>query len=208
MKKLSLITSTLLLSTIASVAQVNVVPQIGLTTAYLGKNSYSAGFVGLVPAAAATDLFCITGSNAKLIKVARIRFSGTAGTLISIPVTFVRRNLADTGGTAATTTANPANTVSKRDTTNPTSVATLISYTANPTINDTSPTFISSSQLTLPTTAAGTVIVPLQFDYVDETPALIEQPTLRGPAQQFCINLNATTVTTGVLNGSITWTEE
>ena len=194
-----------------ALAQVNTVPQTGLTTGYLAKNTYTAAFVGLTPASSATDLICISGSATKTIRLQRIRLSGTAGTLISVPVTVLRRASLDSGGTAASTTANPANTIQSMDPTSyPVSAATatVISYTANPTINDTSPTYIDSASITLTGTATSTVIVPATFDFGVYIEDLIAAPTLRGTAQQICVNLNSTSISTGLINGTIVWTEE
>src|SRR5258705_5485634 len=92
-------------------AQVNVVPQVGLTTNYLARQTYSAGFFGLVPAASATDVICLAGSATKTVRLQNIRLSGTAGTLVTTPVQLVRRVTVDPGGTPAATTPNPANTI-------------------------------------------------------------------------------------------------
>lgn len=185
------------------------VPQVGVTWGYVPKQTYSAAFIGLVPAASATDLVCIKGSATKTVVVRSIRLSGTAGTLVTLPVTLLRRASADTGGTAASTTANPANTISKRDTTNATATAVPISYTANPTIGDTSPTYIDSQSLTLNVTGTtAAAVVPLVFDFGKDMVNLNQAPVLRGTAQQLCLNLNAISVSSGVLNGSLTWTEE
>jgi hypothetical protein len=134
--------------------------------------------------------------------------SGTAGTLVSLPVTLIRRVSVATGGTAASTTANPTNTISARDTNNGTATAIPISYTAVPTITDSSPTYLDSAELTLPVTTAGTVSTPLVFDYGRDLHSLVQAPTLRGTAAQLCLNLNTVSVSSGLLNGSITWTEE
>lgn len=208
MKRLLLAGCALIVSMGAASAQVNVVPQVGLVTSYLEKTTYSAGFVGLVPAASATDVICLAGSATKTVTLRSIKLSGTAGTLVSIPVSLTRNAAADSGGTAATTTANPANAITKRDTNNPTATATPISYTANPTINDAAPTIFDSAELTLPTTAAGTVIRPTVFDFSRENIGLLQPPRLRGAAQQICVNLNAVSVSSGLLNGMLEWTEE
>src|SRR5450631_3313744 len=97
----------------AAQAQVNSVPQTGVIRGYQSPTTYSAGFIGLVPAAATTDLLCIAGSATKTVQVQIIKIGGS-GTAISVPVTLVKRVSADTGGTAASTTANPANNISKR----------------------------------------------------------------------------------------------
>lgn len=189
-----------------ALAQVNVVPQVGVTTNYLPKVTYSAGFIGLVPAASTTDLLCIAGSATKIIKLQNIRLSGS-GTAISIPVTVLKRVSADTGGTAATTTANPANTISKRDSTTSVATATLIAYTANPTIVDTSPTYIDSAQFGVVATTVGSSNASTVFNYGANDADLLQPPVLRGAAEQICLNLNATTAT-ALLTGSVTWTEE
>lgn len=184
------------------------VPQVGVTFDYVSKTTYSAAFIGLVPPASATDTICLAGAAGKTIKLMNIRLSGTAGTLVTLPITLVRRASVATGGTAASTTANPANTISKRNTGYGTASAVPIAYTAVPTITDSSPTYVDSASLTLPTTAAGIVTVPLVFDYGKDMENLMAPPTLRSAAEQLCLNFNAVSVSSGVLNGSLTWTEE
>lgn len=184
------------------------VPQVGVTFDYVSKTTYSAAFIGLVPVASATDVVCISGAAGKTIKVMSFKLSGSAGTLVTLPVTLLRRASLDSGGTAASTTANPANTISKRNTGYGTASAVPISYTANPTINDTSPTYVDSASLTLPVTTAGVVTIPLHFDFGKDMENLMAPPTLRSATEQLCLNFNGVSVSSGVLNGSITWTEE
>lgn len=197
-----------LLATLLSAQAQNFVPQIGLTTGYLSKNTYSAAFVGLVPAAAATDVVCIAGSAGKIIRLSKVVLTGSAGTMVGLPVSVVRRILVNTGGTVGTTTANPANNVALLDTAQPAATAVLVSYTANPTNNDVAPVYASSDTLVLPTTAAPTGQRQLIFDYGLYYDTLAQNPTLRGANQQFCLNFGGATVTAGLLNGYIKWTEE
>lgn len=197
----------------AALAQVNVVPQVGTTAAYAAKNTFSSAFFGLVPPASATDMVCIAGSASKTIRVQRIVIGGTAGTLVSLPIQVVRRASLDTGGTAASTTANPgtAANIASRDTSiaaNTGSTATLISYTAVPTINDTAPVYLDSAMMTLNTTAAASNPIMAVFDWSRDIENLIQVPTLRGTSQQICVNFNGVSISSGVLNGQITWTEE
>lgn len=208
--KRTLLSLALLLGMVASAtAQVNVVPQVGVTFGYVPKVTYSAAFIGLVPAASATDVICLAGSASKIVKLTSVRLSGTAGTLVTLPITLLRRATADTGGTAGTTTANPANTIAKRDSTYATAAATPISYTANPTINDASPTYVDSGSLTLNLTGTTAAVAGyLPFDYGKDNANLLAPPTLRGAAQQLCLNFNAISVSSGVLNGALAWTEE
>lgn len=197
-----------LLST-SALAQVNVVPQVGVNSAVITRNTYSAVALALpLPASpqTITDIACIAGSATKTVYINFVGVSGTAGTLTTTPVTLLRRAAVDTGGTPATTTANWANTIARNDTRDPTATATLISYSANPTINDTSPTYLRSRNVTFPTIASGTVLVPIVWEW--DTTSFGERPTLRGTSEQICVNLNSATVSSGVLQLTVEWTEE
>lgn len=187
----------------------NTVPQTGVVQGYVFKNTYAAISVGLVPAASATDIFCIAGSASKTIQLVRIEASGIAGTLATSPLVLLRRNIANTGGTAATTTAAPNLTQGPYD---PSAVgaasATLIAYTANPTINDSSPTYLRARYLTTPTAAAGTNSPNVVWTFGEATNALNGPPTLRGANQQLCLNLQGTSISSGVLEINVEWTEQ
>ena len=190
-----------------AIAQVNTVPQVGLITSILKRASYSASTIDLALAATPTDAICISGSATKSIVLRRISITGTAGTLITTDVALIRRDTADTGGTPAATTANPANTVTRRDTNDPTSTATLVSYTANPTLTDAGTKIIAASEFTMPTSAAGTVIHPIVWDF-DTLFTFVRGVVLRGTAQQACINFNGGAITSGNITATIDWTEE
>ena len=89
-----------------ALAQVNTVPAPGLGVGYIPKVTYSSAFFGFVPFTSATDEVCISGSASRVIRVDRISIGGTASSIINVPVTVLRRNILDTGGAAATTTAS------------------------------------------------------------------------------------------------------
>ena len=210
----ALLTALLLGLSAPAFAQVNTVPQTDLTTGYLPKTTYSSAFFGLVPPASATDMVCIAASATKTVRVQRIVLTGSAATAVAVPIQVVRRASLDTGGTAATTTANPGVTtqIASRDTTvatNASASATLISYTAVPTINDSAPVYIDSTVLGLAATSVGVVSAPTVFDWSRDIENLLQVPTLaKGSTQQLCVNFGTTSITTGVLTGQITWTEE
>ena len=186
---------------------INVVPQVGLTWGYLPKATYSAGFTGLVPAASATDVVCLAGSATKTVKVTKIVLGGTAGTLVTLPVLLTKKATADSGGTAAGTTANPANTITPLDSQFPTATAVPISYTANPTINAAG-TILAARTLTLPVTSAGVASIPTVWDFGAGNSNLLSPIVLRGAAQQICLNFSAVSVSSGLLAGYLEWTEE
>jgi hypothetical protein len=87
---------------------------------------YSAAFRSITPAATATDIFTITGSATKTIRVLRINFSAIQTTGASQEILLVYRTTANTGGTSATGTNVPW------DPTTAAATATTRSYTANP----------------------------------------------------------------------------
>lgn len=188
-------------------AQVNVVPQTGVTSGYVPKFTYSAGFTGLVPVASATDVVCLAGSATKTVKVTKIVLGGTAGTLVTLPVLLTKKATADSGGTAASTTANPANTITPLDSQFPTATAVPISYTANPTINAAG-TILAARTLTLPVTSAGVASIPTVWDYGAGNSNLLSPIVLRGVAQQICLNFSGISVSSGLLAGYLEWTEE
>ena len=200
----------------SAIAQVNVVPQVGLTTGYYAKVTYSSAFYGLVPVVTSgTDEVCIAGSATKTIRIQRIRLWGTTATAAqTLPVQLIKRNSADTGGTAATTTANPGVTtqIASLDTgqaTNLSATATLISYTAAPTVVDTAPVYIDSQLLNMPlglTTTQAPGVVDFNFALLVEDN--VQAATLRGANQQVCINIGSAITNASVWNGSILWTEE
>ena len=187
-----------------ALAQVNTVPQVGLITSVLRNPTYSAVSVGLVPAASATDIFCISGSATKSVAVRQIVISGTAGTAITTPVVLLRRVALDTGGTAATGLALPvAATNSSGDTA---ATAVLTAYTANPTINDSSPSLLQGPAVSFATTT--TANQPTILKSGTQVDLFTKGWDLHGAAQQLCLNLNGASVSSGVLALSIQWTEQ
>src|SRR6266702_1925230 len=70
------------------------------------KATFSAGITGLVPVTAATDIFTITGSATKLVKVTHIAIYGSS-TLAAetiLPIALLKRSSADLTGTSTSPT--------------------------------------------------------------------------------------------------------
>lgn len=187
-------------------AQVNVVPASGLITSILRNPSYTATAVGLVPAASATDIFCISPGTTRNISIRRITIAGTAGTAITTPFLVYRRVSLDTGGTPATGIALPVPVPNYPG--DPASTATLTAYTANPTIVDSSPSLMNAMLVDLPvTTAAGGNITAsatwgTAVDFFHRGLDLQKNTT-----QQICVNLNGVSVSSGVLAITMDWQE-
>lgn len=186
---------------------INFVPQPGLVCIIDSSvPTYIATSIGLVPGAAPTDIACLTGSATKTIRVKQVRVSGTAGTAINIVAVLTKHASANTGGTPATSTALPVPYT--LDTTFPAVSATTTAYTANPTITDAAPGLISAQTVFLPATGTANAAATALWYWDDGGPA-ISPPTLRGIAQQVCVNLNAaTTPSSGLMTVTFMWTEQ
>lgn len=186
-----------------AVGGINNVPQPGLVCASEPiAPTYAATAVGIVPAASATDIACLTGSATKIVRLQTVRVNGS-GTAISVPVLLKMNLVADTGGTATTGAAIPVPYAI--DSTNVAVSATAVAYTANPTITGTAG-ILDSGNLGVVAATVGAAVQPggVTFDY--SARSYNQAPILRGVAQQFCVNLNATTPT-ALLNVSFKWTE-
>lgn len=205
MKKL-LLGILLALAASAAIAQVNVVPQVGLVTGIVRVPTYSATSVGLVPASSATDIYCISAGTSKNVSIRRIAISGTAGTAITTPFLIYRRSALGTSGTAATGLALPVAT--PLNPTDPASTATLTAYTANPTVAS-SPILMDALMVDLPvTTAAGgaTTVANIYgtgLDFFNRGLDINKNTT-----SQICVNLNGVSVSSGVLNINMQWQEQ
>lgn len=189
-----------------AVGGVNNVPTTGLncqsepSVATFGAMGY-----GIVPASSATDIACITGSATKVVRVQSVRVSGTAGTLVTLPVLLNKHTVANTSGTAAVTTALPVPVTFDTGTaTTASATATTTAYTANPTIDSTA-LQVDVMTASFNVTSALVAGNPAFFDY--RTRNFMEAPTLRGIAQQLCVNLGGITVSSGLLAVSFSWTE-
>lgn len=164
--------------------------------------SFMAMGYGIVPVASATDVACITGSATRVTRVQAVRVSGTAGTLVTLPVLLNKHTVANTGGTAATTTALPVPV--KLDSNSAAATATTTAYTANPTI-DSSAAQIDAMVTSFNTTSALVNGSQAFFDFKGRPFA--SAPVLRGVAQQVCVNLGGISVSSGLLAVSFYWTE-
>lgn len=189
-----------------SVGGINSVPVPGLNClSEPFTPTFAASGFGIVPAGSATDIACITGSATKIVRVQSVRVSGTAGTLVTLPIVINKHTVANTGGTPAVTTALPV-PVSLDTTlaTTASATATTTAYTANPTVDATA-LQVDSMVGSFNTTSALVAATPSFFDYRERN--YMTAPTLRGVAQQLCVNLGAISVSSGLLAVSFTWTE-
>lgn len=189
------------------VGGVNNVPQPGIVCAQDSVvNTYSVTSIGIVPAATPTDIFCLTGSATRTVRVKQIRVTGTAGTAINITTYLMKHSVANTGGTAASTEATGLPTFVQMDSTSAAQTATAAAYTANPTIDSTRQ-FFSAMTHFLPVTSTAVSAVPAYWNF--DAPSSFSPLVLRGVAQQLCVNYNGVTApASGVVTVSMIFTEQ
>lgn len=184
---------------------VNFVPVVGVICDLVRNPTYTATSIGLVPASSATDIFCISPGATKTIALRRLTIGGVAGTAITTPFLLYERSALGTSGTAATGLAAPVPVPLLPS--DPASTATLIAYTANPTVAAT-PLLMDALLVDLPVTTAagGTSAVTKQWgssvDFFDKGIDLTKASTL-----QLCVNLNGVSVSSGVLAITAEWQE-
>ena len=164
------------------------------------RTTFSAGVVGLVAAAAATDILTISGSNVqgRKVKVLRIEVSGIATSSAAIAFNVVKRSTANTGGASTNPTA-----VAHEAITGLSASCTVTAYTANPTTG-TLVGVLQAKRGTLLTSAAGTPASPTLFDF---TTANSKFPTLNGPSEMLALNFNGQTAAGNALDIFGTWSE-
>jgi hypothetical protein len=169
-----------------------------MTTQAPNFQVYSVGVAGLVPAAAATDIFCVTGSATKTVNIQQFQISGIATAAAAVDVVVVKRSTANTGGTSTTPTIVPL------DSANAAVTAVVNAYTANPTTG-TLVGNVAARKITIATAAAAIPIMPTIFEFVSPK---LQGLTLRGTAQVACLNWNGQTNAGNSVDVSVRFTEE
>jgi hypothetical protein len=161
------------------------------------QRTYRAGMVGLVPAAAATDVFGVCGSATKTVIITRMQATGVATAATTADAIIVKRSTADTLGTSTAPALVPLDSSSVAAT------ATALGYTANPTTG-TLVGNVASQKIVLTTAAAASQMYPiLQYWPNNITQGL----TLRGTAECAYLNWNAQTIAGNSINVDAEWIE-
>lgn len=184
---------------------VNFVPVVGVICDIVRNPTYSATSVGLVPAASATDIFCISAGATKSVSIRKITIAGTATTAIDTPFLIYQRSALGTNGTAATGLALPvAVPLNSND---PAATAVVTAYTANPTVAAT-PLLMDAVNVNLPVTTAEGGDVTSRLIYGTNVDFLSKGlDIIKGTTNQICVNLNGVSVAAGALNINMQWQE-
>lgn len=175
-------------------------PISGTVTASPGdgtRATYSAA-VQFSAAASATDVFTISGSSSKTVRIRKFLVTATATAGRNATVFFVKRSSANTGGTSTTPPSVPY------DSQNAAATAAVRSYTANPSALGTSVGNVSATIMFL--SGGGTIgsDPTMLADLLGPEQAF----TLRGAAESLCVNLDGVTISGNVFRITVIWTEE
>lgn len=163
------------------------------------RATYSAS-AQLAPAATATDVFTITGSATKTVRILRVQLTGQATAAANVVIALAKRSAANTGGTSAAITAVP------HDSTDAAATATVLNYSVNPAGLGALVDNPRRQLLALPASSSPAFgATPVVWEFTTRNGKGI---VLRGIAQVLAINLLGQTVTGGSMGVDIEWTEE
>ena len=166
------------------------------------KTTYSAAITGLTIAAAATDVFTITGSATKTIRVTKFVISGTQTTASNEDILILKRSTANTLGTSTNPTRVP------HDSNNAAATATINAYTANPTLGTLVGVLRSNKFVVGAISSGGSFSATLNILPYDFGNSPSQAIVIRGTSQVLALNLNAQTLVASSLDIYIEWTEE
>ena len=178
-------------------AQINADRSLVVTQVDGYKATYSASVSNLVAMATApTDIFTLTGSATKTIRVTRVTITGTQTTASQITIILLKRLTANTAGTST------AQTAVSHDSNAAAATGAVLAYTANPTTG----TLIGNLRSRKVFVGA---VTGNSDEYITEFGTRnCQAVVLRGTGQVFAINLNAATIAGSSFNIGIEWTEE
>lgn len=155
---------------------------------------YSASAVTILAAGTnPTDVFTITGSATKNVRIHNIMLTGTTGTAAVRDILLIKRSTANSGGTSTTMTNIPLDSNAVAGT------AVVRAYTVNPTLGNTVGT-VRVRRVGVPTTGAATIDVA-EFQFTVPL-------TLRGTSQVLAVNFGGTGSAVITFSGYIEWSED
>ena len=163
--------------------------------------TYSASNGPFTVAASPTDVFTITGSATKVVRIRQIYFSASATNASSANFFLIKRSTANTGGTSTVRPAVPS------DSDDGAATAEVRTYTANPTLGTAVGTLRSYKLVVPQNTPLGSASNgPLNEIYFGNNSQ--KAITLRGTSEVLALNMNGVTLTGNSFCVFIEWTEE
>lgn len=184
-------------------ARVSRYDSAGRENSFQKTATYSVGIPAFTPPATPTDLFTITGSGTKTVRVISVLAGFTQTTAGNNRIYTVKRSTANSGGSSSAPTAVPF------DSTNAAATATVLSYTGNSTPGSLVGN-LAINNCYSPILATGTSGPDYQLTPNGIVTELLAQPvTLRGTGEVLAINFNGAALPSGLsVVGTIVWLEE
>jgi len=162
----------------------------------LDVKTYSAVSSALSVSLTGTDIFTITGANGVDVRVQEIRVSGLATTAGSVSLQVNMRSSANSAGTSSAPTAVP------HDSNDAAAQATVLAYTANPTLG-TAVGAIRAERLPLPLASIVGRTVVFEFGRAEGKP-----PILHNSNEVLALNIGGAAPVGASLTVAIEWTEQ
>jgi hypothetical protein len=157
-------------------------------------STYAAGVQNL--SGVAGDNLMITGSATTTVRVKRISISSSANAAQTINCLIIKRSTLDTGGTSATLSAVPY------DSLDPAPGAVVKYFTVAPTPGTQVGSLVRSAQIFI-NTAGGTPGIT-EFTFGDD---IAQCAILRGASDCLCLNLGSAPTNTPNIGIDVEWTE-
>lgn len=182
----------------ALVHQANLDKDADTVTTFRGiatVRTYTACIVALVVEGTPTDIIVLNGSATEIVRLKKWVISGVASTAIVTPVRINKRSTADSGGTSAGVTSVPHNS------TNAASTATVVSYTADPTVG-TLVGPVAAALLALPVNTAANNN-ELVFEFGDNAE---QEIALLNSNENLALSFGGATINAGIITSYVTYT--
>lgn len=157
------------------------------------KRTYSSAF-SVTLAATATDVIEIIGSATTTVQIVRISINGVQTTAGGVLFNLLRRSTAATAGTSTN------QTLVSHEATDAAATAVVKAYTANPTTGTLVGNIRSKRIQIGPSTAVST---GFDFNFGENSKPIV----LSGVSQTLCVNIGGATVTGGIIDVEIEFTE-
>lgn len=162
--------------------------------------TFSSAVTGLAAVASGTDLFTITASASKTVRILQLEVFGTATAATLFTLFVIKRATANTGGTAASASMVPHSTVGGASAT-----AFVQTWSANATALGTPVGNIACKRLIVPAVASPSIDTTWTWDWrgPNQSPIVL----VAGGAQMLALNLGGVTLTGGLFTIRLVWTE-
>lgn len=164
--------------------------------------TYSISIASYAAYATPTDLFCLSGSATKTVRIVNGTFAAQSTAAALQTFTLIKRSTADTGGTSTTPTPIPY------DSANAAASAVIKLYSAAPTVG--TPVGTVAAIVTASSTLTTAPAINLLSTFVPNTnlTSIHSALILRGVAEQLCVNYGGGALTAGFSgNFTLVWTE-